>query len=126
MALNLVLADRRRCSSGDEPVRQFHTPKTKINLTTSKSFFDLVNFSEFPTGATEPPLLFDYTDDDLKKAVLDNSFNLPAIFNHSQSNEFAVSNTTKAAKKYFDPDKRQASILMTNSSRQKYPRDAKK
>ena len=63
---------------------------------------DLVNIKTFPTGATEPPLLFDFTNEELEEGARTNNLvlDIPPIPNHSQNNERAVQNTTKAVLRY--------------------------
>ena len=76
---------------------------------------------------TEPPLTFNYTEEQLISCYTDGSdLPVPDIPCHNQNIERAVGNTTAAVKFAIGHDKQHALILKTNKSRAKLPTNATK
>ena len=94
----------------------------------AKSYTELIDFDSIQSKfITEPPLLFDYSEDQLRACTegvdLPDFPDLPA---HSQNVERAVAATTEAAANAIGLEDMHALILRIRKARDELPKDAKK
>ena len=123
-AVRHILQDRERRSMYGHEKRKFKKPNVNF---AAKTYLELCNFSTCDAEyITEPPITFDFTDDELKRCAAGHDLVLPDIPIHSLNNERAVQETTKACKAYPTYEQRHSSILQTLKSRAELPTEATK
>ena len=115
-AVNHIIYDRmERLSFGVK--RQWRLPELNVN---AKTYIEMVDVATCKQ-VTEPPLLFDFTIEELESCYKDGTdLVLPDISCHNQSVERAVAATTEAAKHVIGPENRHALLLQMGESRAKY------
>ena len=125
-AVLLILEARERRAKEDGSLRIFKVPKS-INFD-AKSYTELLDFNNLePELITEPPLLFDYSNEELMDCALSHvDLPVPDIACHSQSNERHVAGTTEAVKHAIGPDKVHALRLKIEKSCSEITKDATK
>ena len=124
-AVKLIFAAReRRAQSG--ALRQFRVPKA-INFE-AKSYLELLDFDTLEEDfITEPPLLFEFSNEELMDCVLSHDdLAVPDLACHNQANERCVAGTTEAAKNAIGPEKMHALLLKMEKSRAEVTKDATK
>ena len=123
-AVQLILEDRKRRAETDK-LRKFKVPKINFD---SKSYVELIDFNSMKkTSITEPPLLFDYSDEKLIECYTKGiDLPVPDITCHSQSGERAVAATTEGVKNAIGPEKVHALLLKMDQSRSEITKDATK
>ena len=124
-AVKLIFAAReRRAQSG--ALRQFRVPKA-INFE-AKSYLELLDFDTLEEDfITEPPLLFEFSNEELMDCVLSHDdLAVPDLACHNQGNERCVAGTTEAAKNAIGPEKMHALLLKMEKSRAEVTKDATK
>ena len=123
-ASNPCGARKRRAK--DDSLRHFRVPNA-INFD-AKSYTELLDFDSLDKELiTEPPLLFEYSNEQLMNCALTQiDLPVPAIACHSQANERHVAGTTEAFEHAIGPDKAHALRLKTEKSRSEINKDATK
>ena len=111
----IIIKARRRARRSDE-VRPFKVPELNFE---AESFLEMVDLSK--ADVTPPPLLKNYSDNELELAALDGSIELPEIYCHSIHNERAVKDTTTASKREIGQKKSHEHILNLISNRENIP-----
>ena len=124
-AVCLILGARERRAK-DDSLRHFRVPNA-INFD-AKSYTELLDFDSLDKELiTEPPLLFEYSNEQLMNCALTQiDLPVPAIACHSQANERHVAGTTEAFEHAIGPDKAHALRLKTEKSRSEINKDATK
>ena len=123
VALKYIL-EARVVRERDNQLRQFILPGNNLNFEAPR-YFDLVLFNRF-SQVTDPPMLFNFSNEQLQACANGAELNLPAVPLHSQNNEFWVSRVSQAASVHHSYEKQQQQILLASSNRQKHPLDAPK
>ena len=113
----LIIKARKSKRKG---VRKYELPKKHLRLDTAKSYFDLLDFDKLPRKFfTPPPILQDFSDDEIMKAAKGETvLVIPEIPCHSQNCERAVAATTFASKKAIGHKKRHEFLLNLSKNRQ--------
>ena len=127
MALQKILEARRRHVNPDS-VRKFIYPKEHEINWEAQSIMDILHWHKLKSDyITPPPLLQDFTDDELTEAYLSKQkLDLPKLLCHSQHNEAAVKNTTKEVATNVGHEAQKANIIITGESRKTLPINATK
>ena len=110
MAVEIIKKKREtEAKSKSKKLRKFEVPKN-INFKTSKNYYELIDFTKIkPSHFTSPPLLRNYSIEDLQTQNFTDGFN--KIPNHSQHVEYYVSLTSQSALKTTSDEKRHEFIL---------------
>ena len=112
----------------EEELRQFKVPNP-INFD-AKTYLELIDFDSFdPEFITEPPLLFDCSNEELMDCALSPcpvDLPVPDIPCHNQNNERHVAATTEAAMNAIGPENMHALLLQMAESRSEISKDATK
>ena len=123
-AVECILKDRERREN--RGLRQFKVPGESLNLGAT-SYLNLVNFETVsPDYITEPPITFDFSNEDLINCAKGKDLPIPNIPCHSQNVERAVQRTSEAASKVIGHKKRHGHILQMIESREKITKNATK
>ena len=124
-AVCLILEARERRAE-EESLRHFKVPNA-INFN-AESYTELLDFNSLDKELiTEPPLLFDYSNEQLMDCALSGvDLPVPDIACHSQANERHVAGTTEAFKYAIGHEKVHALRLKTEKSRSEINKDATK
>ena len=116
----IIIKARVRARRTNE-VRPFKVPEL---------FFDAENFLEMidltRPDVTPPPLLKNFSDDDLRLFANDGNIELPEIYCHSIMNERAVKDTTTASQREIGQKKSHEHILNLIANRANIPYKHKK
>ena len=111
-----------------DEVRKYELPKAYLKLDSATHYFDLLDFDELPVRfLTAPPLLQEYSDEDIIKAASKElELDLPKIPLHSQNCERAVAATTFASQKAIGIQNRHEFLLNLQANRDKITTQANK
>ena len=118
-ARNLIIEARNNTGGMPGDVRIFITPnKPEINIF-AENVLQLLKFDEYKKRSpiTAPPLLNNFDDVELQTITIEQ---LPKVLVHSQANERAVQQTTKAAHHNIGVEKQKMNILCSNKSREQF------
>ena len=119
---------KARRYQNDLEVRKYELPKKYLKLDSANHYFELLDFDTIPLKfLTPPPLLQDFSNDDILKAARGESvLNIPEIPCHSQNCERAVAATTLASKRAIGQENRHQFLLNLEKNRQLISTDATK
>ena len=116
-----MISDARNNEGGmNGDVRIFVKPnQDEINVS-ADNVMQLLKWDEYKKRCpiTAPPLLRNFGNNDLQAITIEK---LPKVLVHSQANERAVQQTTKAASHNIGVENQKMNILCTNKSREQFP-----
>ena len=123
-ALKLILQARaRERGKNTGEIRYFILPtEDQLNFD-APNFFEVLRWNELePEYITPPPLLRNFSDNELIESLNGTPLNIPRFLCHSQHCENAVQKTTAAVTKNIGHTSQISNIVAAGSSREQYPK----